>query len=327
MKEQLIKLLLKEPGAFVSGEKISEELGCSRTAIWKHIDALRQDGYRLESAPRKGYRLIEMPDMMKAHDIKIHLATKYIGHTIHYFDAVPTTQKEAMKYIQNGATEGELVVTSNQTNGKGRLGRVWNFAEQKAIAMSLILKPNISPMKVPQLTLLTAVAVVRALRKKTNLDISIKWPNDLLINGKKMVGILTEMQAEPDVVHSVVIGIGMNVNQEQADFSDELSDKASSLLIESGQTYKRAELIAEVLNEFEGLYDLYLETGFSVVKTLWESYAISLGSYIYARTAKETIYGLATGINDDGVLLLEDQEGQIHSIYSADIEMASQIEK
>ncbi|KMK76413.1 biotin--[acetyl-CoA-carboxylase] ligase [Alkalihalobacillus pseudalcaliphilus] len=323
MKEKLVRLLVEANGQFLSGEKISEQLNCSRTAVWKHIESLRQDGYELESAPRKGYRFISQPDQIKAHDIKIHLHTDNIGQTIHYYEQITTTQKAAMKLAQEGAGDGELVISNHQTEGKGRLGRVWETEQQKAITMSLILKPKIHPTKVPQLTLLAAVAVSRALQQATKLPVTIKWPNDLLINGKKLVGILTEMQAEPERVSTVIVGIGINVNQSYEDFHRELQEKATSLLIASDQSFKRSEIVAAVLNEFERLYDQYLSEGFAPIKALWEDNAESIGKQIIAHTAQGSYTGYAKGITDDGVLELVEANGQIRHIYSADIEIPS----
>lgn len=187
--------------------------------------------------------------------------------------------------------------------------------------MSLILRPKIPLHQAPQLTLLAAVAVAQAIEDVTNLQPQIKWPNDILINRRKVTGILTEMQAESDRIHSVIIGIGMNINQQIEDFPVDLQEKASSLLIESGAQVSRAKVIQRVLIRMEDLYTLYLQEGFMPIKILWESYAISLGQVIKASTVNDTIVGKALGITDAGVLLLEDNLGTVHSIYSADIEI------
>lgn len=321
MKKELLKIFEQHEGQFVSGEKISQQLGCSRTAIWKHIEELRKNGYELESAPRKGYRLIRKPDGIRSHEVKLHLKTERFGHAITYFDSVDSTQIVAQQYAQNGAKEGHVIIANEQTAGKGRLGRKW-FSKQGTIALSVILRPNLPPHKTPQLTLLTAVAIVRAIKEVTGISCEIKWPNDVLINGKKLVGILTEMHAEPDVVRSVIIGIGVNVNEQQEDIPEEIQSIATSLAIEKGEQVRRAPLIAAILNEMEKLYDLYVVEGFSVIRPLWEAHSISIHTHIRARTANDVIYGYAKGITDDGVLLLEDENGVIHRIYSADIEIS-----
>lgn len=324
LKEKLLKVFAENPNEFISGEKISQQLGCTRTAIWKHIDELRKNGYEVESAPRKGYRLVRKGDGIHSHEVKVGLQTKRIGHEISYYEEIDSTQIVAHQLAQNQVKEGHIVIANEQTAGKGRLGRTWHSRRGTSVSMSLILRPELPPQKTPQLTLLTAVAVVRAIHASTGLDCQIKWPNDVLINGKKLVGILTEMQADPDFVHSVIIGIGVNVNQSREDFDPDIRDIATSLLIEKNEQVDRASVISAILNEFEMLYDLYLEEGFSPIKTLWETYSMSVGTNIYARTLKEVLYGYAVGITDDGVLLLRDESGETHSIYSADIEIASQ---
>ncbi|ERN54211.1 biotin--[acetyl-CoA-carboxylase] ligase [Alkalihalophilus marmarensis] len=325
MKEQLLKIFQDHQGEYISGEKISQELGCSRTAVWKHIEELRRNGYQLDSAPRKGYRMVMRANGIHTHEIKQYLTTKFLGRELTYFDATESTQQIAHKLAQEGAEEGHVVVANEQTKGKGRLGRVWHSRSNTSISMSMILRPPLPPQKTPQLTLLAAVAVVQAIKKNTGLQCEIKWPNDILLKGKKLVGILTEMQADPDLVHSVIIGIGLNVNQTSEDFGEDIAHLATSLYLEkdgaSGQPVDRARLIADILLEFEELYEEYLENGFQSIRPLWESYSISVGTYIYARMIKEVIYGYAKGITDDGVLLVEDESGKTHHIYSADIEI------
>lgn len=318
-KETLLKLL--QSTEFVSGEKISKELGCSRTAVWKHIEELRKMGYEVEAIPRKGYRIITSPNTIQPHDIKVHLQTSCIGQQLTYFESVPSTQDIAHRLAQEEAAEGHVVIADEQTRGKGRMGREWHSPLGTSVSMSIILRPKIPPQKAPQLTLLAAVSVVRAIKKTTGLDCEIKWPNDILINGKKVVGILTEMQSEPDYVHSVIIGIGMNINHTTEHFPEELQEKATSLMVEAGEEINRAVLLSHLFYELEQFYHDYLQQGFSVIKSVWECYAVSLGKRITARTLHGTLIGVAKGITDEGVLLLEDDIGDIHPIYSADIEI------
>ncbi|WP_078430825.1 biotin--[acetyl-CoA-carboxylase] ligase [Alkalihalobacterium alkalinitrilicum] len=321
MKEKLLEMLSENETGFVSGEKISNHLGCSRTAIWKHIEELRKSGYEVEAVPRKGYRIKTRPNTISPHEIKVHLKTGKIGQELTHFESLPSTQEVAHRLAQEGALEGHVVIADEQTSGKGRLGRVWHSPIGTSISMSIILRPKVSPQKAPQLTLLAAVAVVKGIEKTTGLQCSIKWPNDILLNGKKIVGILTEMQSEPDYVHSVIIGIGINVNHKQEQFSSELREIATSLAIAKGEEISRAKLMSNVFYELEVLYDQYLQEGFDVIKPLWESHAINLGKRIIARTVQGVIEGVAKGITNDGVLLLEDDDKVIHQIYSADIEI------
>ncbi|WP_199484511.1 biotin--[acetyl-CoA-carboxylase] ligase [Peribacillus glennii] len=321
IRTKLIEAFSKADGNFISGQEIAEYIGCSRTAVWKHIEELRSEGYILEAVRKKGYRIVTKPEKVTANEIQLGLAAEVFGKAIHYEETVDSTQKIAHRLAGSGAPEGTLVVAEEQSFGKGRLSRNWYSPKYTGIWMSLILRPNIPFQQAPQLTLLAAVAVVQGIEEATELMPGIKWPNDILINGKKVTGILTELQAEADRIHSVIIGIGINVNQKNGDFPEDLLEKASSLFIETGHQVSRAKLIQHILVKMEILYKLYLEQGFAPIKVLWESYAVSLGKEIKASTLTETIHGTALGITEEGVLLVEGHDGQIHNIYSADIEL------
>ena len=323
MKEALLHMLTENEGQFVSGQEISNKLNCSRTAIWKHISELRNNGYSIEAVQKRGYRLITSPDLVTAEEVSLYTGKGSFGKKIVYQPSVKSTQEIAYSLARDGAPEGSIVLADEQTGGRGRLGRAWQSPAGTGIWMSLILRPEIPLQKAPQLTLLIAVAASKAIEKVTGLEAAIKWPNDLLINGKKTAGILTELQAEADSIHSVIVGIGMNVNQESKHFSEEIAQIATSLAIEGGKTYKRAEVIGYLLQEIDSLYHQYLQNGFGVIKLLWEARAFSLGKRITARSVTGSITGYAKGITDEGVLLLEDDTGRVHSIYSADIEIPS----
>lgn len=318
-RKKLLELFSEAKGDFISGQKISDILGCSRTAVWKHIEDLRKEGFELEAVRRLGYRIVSTPDKITANEIRLGLKTEVLGQVIHYEEEVTSTQKIAHQLAQEGAAEGTLVVSELQTAGRGRMDRKWFSPKGTGVWMSLILRPPIPPQKTPQLTLLTAVAIAQAIQEVTGLVPDIKWPNDILINGKKCVGILTELQADPDRVHSVIIGIGMNVNQTREQFPEDIRELATSLAIEKEEKIKRAELIQEVLGKMETLYRQYLQHGFLPIKLLWEGYAISIGKEITARMLNGTIRGVARGITEEGVLMLEDADGVVHYIHSADI--------
>ena len=319
VRTKLIEAFSDVNGTFISGQQIADYIGCSRTAVWKHIEELRTEGFVVEAVRNKGYRIIFTPEKVTANEIQLGLQTKTLGKMIHYEESVETTQKIARTLANDGVPEGTLVVAEEQLGGKGRLMRNWYSPKFSGIWMSLILRPKIPFHQAPQLTLIAAVAVAQAIEHTTSLKPQIKWPNDILINRKKVTGILTELQAESDRIHSVIIGIGINVNQEKSDFPEELQEIATSLLIEDGKKVSRARVIQEVLVRLEALYEQFLDEGFLPIKHLWESYAISLGKEIKATTVNDTIVGKAIGITDEGVLLVEDRSGKVHSIYSADI--------
>ncbi len=321
LRKKLLDAFTEHEGEYLSGQYIADLIGCSRTAVWKHIEDLRQEGFELEAIRRKGYRILKTPDQVTANEIRLGLKTKMIGQRIHYQESVDSTQKIAHRLGFENVPEGTVVIADEQTGGRGRLERAWHSPKSTGVWMSIILRPNIPIPKTPQLTLLAAVAVTQAIEDCTGLEAHIKWPNDILLNGKKVTGILTELQAEPDRVHFVIMGIGMNVNQTKMDFPAELQSIATSLSIEKGSFVNRAEVIRAVFHRLENLYQLYLEKGFLPIKLLWESYAVSIGKVVTARTFSGVIKGRAMGITDDGVLKIEDEDGRIHDIYSADIDI------
>lgn len=320
IRQRLLQMLEEHTDTYVSGQMISESLNVSRTAIWKHVAELRKNGYEVEAIQKKGYRIVTRPNSLSKEEISLKLGTTFIGREIHAYPSVETTQFIAHNLAHEGIQDGAIVVADEQTAGKGRLGRSWHSPKGSGIWTSIILRPKLPPQRAPQFTLIAAVSVVQAIRKQTGLEAEIKWPNDILINGKKIVGILTELQAEADQIKSVIIGMGINVNAGIEDFPSDLTT-ATSLKIESGEDVNRAALLASILNELEVLYTEYMENGFRMIKLLWESYAISLGRNIKARTLNGVIEGLAKGITEEGVLLLESDDGEVHHIYSADIEI------
>ncbi len=324
VRKKIIDAFSNAFGSFVSGQEIADYVGCSRTAVWKHIEELRNEGYVFEAIRNKGYRIISAPGNVTSNEIQIGLQTTTFGQNIHYEESVDSTQKIANRLANGGAAEGTIVIAEEQTLGKGRLSRNWHSPKFTGIWMSVILRPKIPFHEAPQLTLLAAVAVAQAIEDVTDLSPEIKWPNDLLIKGKKVTGILTELQAESDRIHSVIVGIGVNVNQKLSDFPEELQNTATSLFIESGKSISRSTLIQQILRNMEKLYFTYLKHGFNPVKLLWESYAVSLGKELKATTVNETIIGKALGITDSGVLLLEDKFGKVHHIYSADVTIPHQ---
>jgi BirA family biotin operon repressor/biotin-[acetyl-CoA-carboxylase] ligase len=322
-RKRLLEAFSAADGEFLSGQALAEIIGCSRTAIWKHIEELRKDGFELEAVRRKGYRIITTPEKVNENEIRLGLHTKMLGQAIHYLESTESTQKIAHQLAQEGCPEGTLVIAEEQVNGRGRLTRSWYSPKYTGIWMSLVLRPKLPPIMAPQFTLIAAVAVVQAIEEVCELYPGIKWPNDILMDRRKVTGILTELQADSDRINAIIIGIGINVNQEKEDFPEDIRDIATSLFIEKGEKISRAALVQCILLKLEKYYEIYMEKGFTPLKMLWESYALSLGKEIIAHTLTGKISGRAVGISDEGVLKVEDAYGQIHHIYSADIEMKS----
>lgn len=320
-KNELLKRLFEANGQPVSGQEIADQFSVSRTAIWKYIKEFEQDGYEIGTIRKKGYYLIATPDKVNAANITKHLTTANYGQQIHYVATCESTQFIAHDEAQNGAPDGTVIIAEEQTAGKGRMSRPWNSSASKGIWMSVIVRPSLTPQEAPQMTLVAAVAVTRAIEDITGIQPDIKWPNDILIKGKKMTGILTEMQADPDRVKAIILGIGMNVNQEASDFPDELQTIATSLKMELGETVSRSKLVAKVLEHLEHYTKLYETHGFGPIKLLWEGYSNTTGKRIRAVMLNETIEGTAIGISETGMLELRLDDGSIRGIYSADIEL------
>jgi len=319
VKYEILKRLQCAEGAPLSGQQIATELAISRTAIWKHMQQLKEEGYDIETVHKKGYILKQAPDVLDPAKIQAALQTTHFGHVVHYEEVLDSTQPVAHKLAQEGAPEGTLVICEAQTLGRGRMMRPWHSEKGKGIWMSVILRPDVPTHKAPQFTLVAAVAVARAIEDMTNVRPAIKWPNDLLINGLKCTGILTEMQADPDGVNALIMGIGINANHAQTDFSEDIQTIATSLKIASGQQVDRAELVARILYYLEQYSATYVQEGFANIKREWEAYSCTLGNRVRATTTRDIFVGEAIELTDDGVLKIRLDNGEIKGVYSADI--------
>lgn len=321
VKNEITKRLLIANGQPISGQQLADDFGISRTAIWKHIKELEDEGYEIETIKKKGYVLTSSPDSLQPAKVEQHLKSERFGHTIHYQEVCASTQPIAHQLAQAGTPDGTVILCEEQTAGKGRLARAWTSTQGKGIWMSIVIRPDIPPTKAPQFTLIAALAVARAIEEIADVRAEIKWPNDLLINGKKCTGIFTELQADIDRVHSIILGIGVNVNQQLSDFPEEIQSIATSIQMITGQPVDRAKLVAQILHHLEIYSDMYVKHGFTPLKILWESYSCTLGKRIKAIMVHQQIEGIALGITDDGVLQVKTDDGKIHGIYSADIEI------
>jgi len=321
MNERILQLFEQNPDAYVSGEEISRMLNVSRTAVWKHIEALRQAGYKFESATRKGYRLLSKPDVWNVTALLAGLNTKRMGQKLHIYGEVDSTQTIAHSLVASGAPEGTLVLAESQTSGRGRMGRKWHSPAGKGIWMSLVLTPRIPVYFMPQLTLLCAVALCRSIQKTVEVDAGIKWPNDLLVGGKKISGILLESSGEDERLKYVIAGIGISANLSVEDYPEELRSVATSLAIERGAEVSREALVQSFLQEFEELYDLYLEEGFAPIRLLWEAQSVTLRRPIRTHTPQGIVEGMAESLDDSGALTVMTNAGERVKIYSGDIEL------
>ncbi len=317
-KDHILSYLKERKGNWVSGESISGKVAVSRTAIWKHIHKLKEEGYDIASAPKKGYLFHQAPDLLLPHEIREDLDTRFLGKgEIDYQREIDSTNARAKDLAAKDAPEGTLVLSEAQKKGRGRRGRYWFSPPGEGIYVSLILRPDISPIEVPKITLLAAVAMAEPLFHLTPLDIRIKWPNDILVKGRKLAGILTELSADTEVTNFVVVGLGLNVNMPR--FPPELERVATSVFMETGTYYSRITLLREYLRQFERHYDILLTAGFGPVLKRWRELADIIGRRILVEMINDRCIGTVKEIDDHGVLILEDEKGGSRRILSGDL--------
>lgn len=315
----ILRLFRTEPG-YISGEHLSRELGVSRTAIWKHITAMRTAGYRIEAVSSRGYRLVSSPDIINPHDVSALLAGTTIITPLEYSEQTASTNADAFRLAEKGAIEGTVVLADAQTGGKGRRGRVWTSPAGVNLYCSIILRPAIMPHEAPQLTFLSAVAAARAIELTTGLSPEIKWPNDVLVSGKKVAGLLNEMSAETDGINFVILGIGININMTADQFPDDLRHPATSLFLESGVRIDRSVFAGTMLRELARLYADFLQHGFGSARDEWQRRCNAAGrEVVVSDSGAECTRGRFLGIDSDGAMLLRSDDNKMHRITSGDV--------
>jgi len=304
----------------VSGTQLAEQLAISRAAIWSRMEELRKVGFAIEAGPHFGYRLVDEPDALLADDLIARLGeTRVIGRDIQVFEQTTSTNDVAEKLARDGVKEGAVVFAESQTKGRGRLGRVWLSPTRKGLWFSVLLRPNLHPQETTQLTVFSATALRRAFKNITGLTAEIKWPNDLLLGGKKTAGILTEMSAEMDRVRHIILGIGVDVNQDAGEFPPELRKTATSLKIESGSAVSRAELAVEILRELDEDYARIREGKFSEIADEWEDACITIGKNVTVHVGERHFRGHAEALDDDGALLIRTEHGHLERVIGGDV--------
>lgn len=317
MKNKILKIL-KNSDDFVSGEKMSDEFNMTRSGIWKYINMLKEDGYNIESVPRKGYRIVSSPDILIYEEIEKYLKTDFIGRNIKYFTSIDSTNKRAKELALN-EKEGTVLISEEQLEGKGRMGRNWISPKGKGIWMSIILKPKVEPMEVAKITLLGAAAVHNAL-ESINVNSKIKWPNDILMEDKKVCGILTEMSCELNMINYVVIGIGINVNLNNSQIPEDLKHKATSIKISQGKEIDRKILVSNILNEFEKLYIPFKDKGNGrEAIDICRNNSALIGKEVKVIRGEDIKLGKFLDINNNGELIVELENGDIEEIFSGEV--------
>lgn len=317
MKNEILRAL-RETDGYVSGQELCNKIGVSRTAVWKNIRSLQEDGYEIEAVTNRGYRLAGVPDTIAEEEVASRLATERMGRQIRYFSRIDSTNQYAKRIAEEGAADGTLVIADEQTAGKGRSGRTWVTPPGEAIAFTLLLRPKLSPGRISMVTLVMGLAVVNAVNKLYDLHAGIKWPNDVVINGRKLCGILTEMSAEVEHVHYIVIGVGINANL--TSFPQELSQIATSLKLELGRDVSRAGLIAAVMEEFERLYAEFERQGdLGSVMQEYNDLCLNAGNKVRVLDPNGEYTGVSHGINAMGELLVETEDSQIREVYAGEV--------
>lgn len=317
MRDGLLELLTGR-NDYVSGQEIADTLGISRNAVWKSVEKIRKEGYDVEAVTGRGYRIVDSDSAFGENSIKNALKTKWLGKPTVFFDEIDSTNDEVKRRADKGAAEGLLVVADSQTKGKGRRGRQWQTPHGSNIAMSFLLKPKFNPDTAPMLTLIMAMASAEGISAVTGIETGIKWPNDIVINGKKAVGILTEMTAEPDYIHDVIIGTGINVNTKE--FPEEIRNTATSLFLETGKSWSRSQITAAVMNSFEKFYERFLPSGdLADLSDDYNSICVNSGKRVCVLDPKGSYEACADGINRRGELIVRKDDGETVNVYAGEV--------
>ena len=317
IKTKILKVL-RGTKDYISGQELCEQLGVSRTAVWKYMKQLKEEGYEIQAVQNKGYRLVEVPDVLGESEIKSRMNTRWAGREVYFYEEIDSTNTQAKRLAEEGAVSGTLVVSDCQTKGKGRRGRVWESPKGTALYMTLMIRPQIRPERASMLTLVIGLSVVQAIRNVLKVEVGIKWPNDVVLNKKKLVGILTEMNAQMDYIEYLLLGVGINANTKE--FPPEIQDKATSLQIELGYPVNRAELVAETMKCFENYYEIFEKT--QDLSGLMEAYQEVLVNYnqpVRVLEPGNEYSGIARGINELGELLVERENGVVETVYAGEV--------
>ena len=316
-KTKILKILRNTDG-YLSGQELCEQLGISRTAVWKYMKQLKEEGYEIKSVHNKAYCLMEVPVVLGESEIKSRMETQSVGQRVYFYEKIDSTNTQAKRLAEEDAPSGTLVVSDCQVKGKGRRGRVWTSPKGEAIYMTILLRPQIRPDRASMVTLVMGLSVVQAIRNVLGLETSIKWPNDVVLNRKKLVGILTEMSAQMDYIEYLVIGTGINANMTA--FSEELKDKATSLRMEMGRPVNRAALIAESMKCFEKNYEIFEKTqDLSGLMEDYQAVLANLNQPVRVLEPGHEYSGIARGINEKGELLVEREDGTVTAVYSGEV--------
>lgn len=324
MNDRTVDILriLSAADGFVSGGNMCKYLGVSRAAVWKHVQQLRDLGYRIDSAPNRGYRLCGVPDTPTAAGIEAARAGCRLGSRVVPRESTESTNRLATDLAETGAADGTLVLSERQTGGRGRLARSWHSAPGQSLTFSLILRPDIAPLRVPQLSLVTAIAIARAIESAPGIEVQVKWPNDLYVGGRKVAGILCDLRAEMDRLHFLVLGIGINVSVPRDSFPAECTETAASLRDFTEQEINRGQLILRILDELESAFEVWLTGGLAPFREAWRERSLFRGRQVMVDTGHGSpLRGIVRDLRTDGALVLETEDGEHRPLYSGDVSL------
>jgi BirA family biotin operon repressor/biotin-[acetyl-CoA-carboxylase] ligase len=316
-KEKILNLLRSSRSGFISGEELARTCGISRTMVWKHIKSLEREGFGIEAVPSRGYRMTTLPDILRKADIKQGLRTRIMGREIHLLSEIASSNTLAMEMAANGTPEGTVVIAEVQTGGKGRLGRKW-ISPKGNLYLSVVLRPNIPMHKAPLITLMGAVAVASAIRAVCGLSAGIKWPNDILVDGKKVSGLLTEMSAEQDRIRHIVLGIGVDVNMDIRDLPYEIRSLTTTLAAETEAKINRTELLQQLLRDLEIGYRKFLTNNEDVLEE-WKQLNLTIGNRVTVSNGDMFLEGLAQGVDNEGRLIIRRDDGTTRTVAAGDV--------
>jgi BirA family biotin operon repressor/biotin-[acetyl-CoA-carboxylase] ligase len=315
---ELVTLLAENSTIVISGARIAREIGVSRSTVWRLVGRLRELGVKAKGRPATGYFLEQVPDILMPDMLKQRLKGGLFGKRIHHFFKTDSTNRVALELGQAGEPEGAVVLAEEQTAGRGRAGRAWASERAAGIYVTLLLRPKLAPVQAPLLTMMAGLSTRAAVEAVTGLNVDLKWPNDLLIRGKKAGGILTEMHAEPSQIRLVIVGVGLNVNQEK--FTGELAERATSLRIETGKFHSRMELLVRLLREFEADYNRFLREGLASVVARFESASSYVrGKRVRVSNGVESYTGTTAGLGPEGLLQVEREDGRLMTVIAGDV--------
>ncbi len=318
----LVTLLAENATIVISGARIAREVGVSRSTVWRWVQRLRELGVRAKGRPRTGYYLEKVPDLLTPDMLKRRLKGSVFSKHIHHFLRIDSTNRVAMEFGYTNEPEGTVIVAEEQTAGRGRVGRAWHSERGAGIYATVLLRPKISPVEAPLLTMMAGLSARAAVQAQTGLTVDLKWPNDLMLAGKKLGGILTEMHAEPSQVRFVIVGIGVNVNQEK--FPAELSAIGTSLRVQTGRLQSRMELLVRLLREFENDYNRFLREGSVSVTQRFEAVSsYARGKRVNVSSVSENYSGITAGLSPEGMLRVERDGGRIVTVIAGDVREAT----